>query len=168
MRSYSRHLAIWAMFALFCIVTCVPVQLYNDPLFLDSEIRRIRAGKAGEPINKPPVIKGGKQIMLHLRNSEEYDGIEESGDGDDDEYHSSEEVDVTCAPGKGWHFRLVDGIIAQRSFMIFGFYRGQRCVPVNCPGGTDHRDFNTGECLHALVTQAGGRFKPYSHWNSLK
>ncbi|XP_035705222.1 uncharacterized protein LOC110847098 [Folsomia candida] len=151
MVKYSdRSRVILILISSLCIVSSRPLQLYNDPLFLDAEIRRIRAGKAGEPI-KPPVIRG--KTLMHLRSSEESSAVEsgdgEGGDDDEYEYTSSEEIDVTCAPGKGWH------------------HRGQRCVPVHCPGGTDQRDFNTGECLHARQVPPMGRYKPYSNWNSL-
>lgn len=60
----------------------------------------------GEPI-KPPVIRG--KTLMHLRSSEESSAVEsgdgEGGDDDEYEYTSSEEIDVTCAPGKGWHHR---------------------------------------------------------------
>jgi len=128
-----------------------PTQLYNDPVFLDAEIRRIRAGKAGDPIQPPVVYKRVKDQSKNKQSDPNSSGDDDDDDEEDtSEYYDSEEIEVTCAPGKGWH------------------WRGQKCVPYHCPGGSSERDFNTGECLHGWF-HTGGRFKhkPYSQWNNL-
>jgi len=134
--------------SLIILVESIPTQLYNDPVFLDAEIARIRAGKAGV---SAPVIKGRRDQADHLDTlvvAAPGDSIAETEEEDDEDSNYSDEVEVTCATGKGWH------------------YRGQRCVPYHCPGGSSERDFNTGQCLHSF--QPNGRHKPYSQWNSLK
>ncbi|ODM96770.1 hypothetical protein Ocin01_09915 [Orchesella cincta] len=143
-----------------------PTKKYRyDAEFLDSEIQRIRSGRAEvlEPVwtvtkstKKPAVVDGDGGVTktgvekgeAKLNTSSSYEGSSEEYEDSGAYYGSSEEIDFTCAQGKGWHIR------------------GQRCVPVNCPGGPAERDFNTGECLYS--SQPKGRFnKPFTQWNDL-
>jgi hypothetical protein len=112
MRHFELRLGILLFLtAIVAIVQAGPTQLYNDPAFLDAEIRRIRAGKAGDPIQPPVVYKRIKDQLKRQQQEaagpDSSSGSYEDGEGDDEDYYEdSDEIDVTCAPGKGWHWRV--------------------------------------------------------------
>lgn len=127
------------------------------PSFLSAEIERVRAGKAWNAKNHSPVAAKSTMREKLAKSYEDEDDEEIAkvlpGSGDDDDFDSEEELDVTCAPGKGWH------------------ERGQRCVPLKCPGGDAQRDFISGICLippKEEDVEVLEKRKPYSHWNRLK
>lgn len=101
-----------------------PTRRYRyDAEFLDSEIQRIRSGRAEqiEPIwtvtkgtikTKPEVEDpetkkedDGNTFTNKSGGNEGDSGEDSTSTSDDDYYGSSEEIDVTCAPDKGWHIR---------------------------------------------------------------
>ncbi|OXA49425.1 hypothetical protein Fcan01_16048 [Folsomia candida] len=101
---------------------------YSDPVFLDAEIKRVRGGNFN--VSQVAPMEGGISDTKISKVPVDMEGSGQ-GSGEEGDDSTSEELDVTCAPGKGWHVR------------------GQRCVPVDCPGGINKRYFNTGECMHA-------------------
>jgi hypothetical protein len=181
MRHFELRLGILLLLtAIVAIVQAGPIQLYNDPEFLNAEIRRIQSG---DPIQPPLVYQRIKDQLKRQQQEaagppDSSSGSYEDGEGDDENYYEdSDEIEVTCARGKGWHWRvthsqtlffiiifILDHTISESPNAIL-FMKGQRCVPYHCPGGSSERDFNTGECIHSFQSQ--GRHKPYSQWNSL-
>ncbi|CAL8095610.1 unnamed protein product [Orchesella dallaii] len=156
------RILLFVLLSVFLSTFSKPTRKYRyDADFLDSEIQRIRSGRAEvlEPVwtvtkstRKPAHNDSAVEIETNTTstNSSASASEEDTEEYSDSEaYSSSEETDITCAPGKGWHIR------------------GQRCVPLNCPGGPSERDFNTGECLYS--SQPKGRYnKPFTQWNDLK
>lgn len=122
-KSTKLTLLFLVFISLSLFVVPKPTKRYRyDADFLDSEIQRIRSGRAEEiepvwTVTKSSTTKAPITIVAPTEEAESKgkdkdenenesgNDEEEQGSSSEDYYGSSEEIEITCASGKGWHMR---------------------------------------------------------------
>lgn len=120
-KSTKLTLLFLVFISLSLFVVPKPTKRYRyDADFLDSEIQRIRSGRAEEiepvwtvtkssttiaPIAIVAPTEEAESKEKDNNENESENDEEEQGSSSEDYYGSSEEIEITCASGKGWHMR---------------------------------------------------------------